>query len=87
MLEAVYPPFFCWPSSSSGGGGGRAISSIVATGSNLAEIREEVREPCRVMDFLFRVLLRSSRKLGWIDMLALGDVGGICELKEDTGIC
>lgn len=77
MLALVYPPFFCWPSSSSGGGGGRAISSIVATGSSLAEIREEVREPCRVMDFLLRVLLRSSRKLGCMERFALGDVGGI----------
>lgn len=49
----------------------------MATGSSLAEIREEVREPCRVMDFLLRVLLRSSRKLGWMDRLALGEVGGI----------
>lgn len=39
------------------------------------------------MDFLFRVLFRSSRKLGWTAKLLLGEVGGICELKEDIGIC
>lgn len=52
------------------------MSSIVATGSSLVEIREEVREPCLDIDFLFKVLLRSSRKLGWMDRLLLGDVGG-----------
>lgn len=53
------------------------MSSIVATGSILAEMRDEVKELCLEMDFLFKVLLRSSRKLGWMDRLPLGDVGGI----------
>lgn len=53
------------------------MSSIVATGSILAEMRDDVRELCLDMDFLFKVRLRSSRKLGWTDRLPLGDVGGI----------
>lgn len=63
------------------------MSSIVATGSSLVEMREEVREPCLDIDFLFKVLLRSSRKLGCMERLPFGDVGGSWELNGVRGIC
>lgn len=47
---------------------------MVAVGSGL-DTREEDSEPCRVMDFRCRVLLRSARKPGWTLRLGLGDVG------------
>ena len=69
---------------SSGGGGGKAMSSMVvmgARGSSLAEMREDVSEPCREMDFLFRVRFRSSKKLGWklTSGVDFGEVGGMWE--------
>lgn len=72
------------------------MSSMVATGSSLLEIREEVSEPWREMDFLFRVRFRSSRKLGWklASVVAFGEVGGTWEegggatgAKGCSGIC
>lgn len=39
------------------------MSSIVAVGSAL-DIREEEREPCRVIDLRCSVLLRSARNPG-----------------------
>lgn len=63
------------------------MSSMVATGSSLEEIREEVSEPWREMDFLFRVRFRSSRKLGWklTSVLLFGEVGGIWEVGGTEG--
>lgn len=52
------------------------MSSMVPAGSIFPARREDVSEPCRPTDFLFRVLLRSSRKLGWAGALPLGEVGG-----------
>lgn len=50
------------------------MSSMVAVGSAL-DTREEESEPCRVMDFRCRVLLRSARNPGWTLRLDLGEVG------------
>lgn len=50
------------------------MSSMVAVGS-ARDMREEDREPCRVMDFRCRVLLRSARNPGWTLRLDLGEVG------------
>lgn len=64
------------------------MSSIVPTGSILAEMRwEEVSEPWREMDFLFRVRFRSSRKRGFrareLGPGDLGEVGGTGEEEEE----
>lgn len=60
-------PIPCCCRSSGGGGGRSAMSSIVPTDSILEEgMRwEEVSEPWRDTDFLFKVRLRSSRKRGF----------------------
>lgn len=50
------------------------MSSMVAVGSAL-DMREEEREPCRVIDLRCRVLLRSARNPGWTLRLDLGEVG------------
>lgn len=50
------------------------MSSMVAVGS-ARDAREDDSEPCRVTDFLCRVLLRSARKAGCTLRLALGEVG------------
>lgn len=50
------------------------MSSMVAVGSAL-DIREEEREPCRVIDLRCSVLLRSARNPGWTLRLDLGEVG------------
>lgn len=58
------------------------MSSTVPTGEE-RERWEEVREPWRDTDFLFRVRFRSSRKWGFSVRLLgpgdLGDVGGMGE--------
>lgn len=64
------------------------MSSMVPTGSILEEMRwEEVSEPWRVMDFLFRVRFRSSRKRGFrareLGPGDLGEVGGTGEEEEE----
>lgn len=66
------------------------MSSMVATGSILEEEemrREEVREPWREMDFLFRVRFRSSRKWGCSarEPAPLGEVGGTGEEEWEEG--
>lgn len=64
------------------------MSSIVPTVSILEEeIRwEEVSEPCRDTDFLFRVRLRSSRKRGFSARepgpADFGEVGGAGDEEE-----
>lgn len=50
------------------------MSSMVAVGSVL-EIREEEREPCRVMDFRCSVLFKSAKNPGWTLRPDLGEVG------------